>query len=450
VAEELARLADADRHRLGYAAASAALERACDITPDPDLAARRLALAAHDAFLAGDIARVRVLVGRVLAGSAPDRARGEALFTLGMLEQYAGSVPRSVEHLDDASSLLGGPALVRALTELAVARFRLNDIAGLVECAQQIDAVADRDDPEQQLLADFTGGAALVLTGHFDAGGPRLAEVRRLANLRSLRHDARALLLMALAAAFTGQVGDAVTVGAARIAEVRRRGAIGVLVPVLALLAAGRAWLGDHAGAFADAGEAAELAAHLGYAADGSVAVEMLAWQLSARGLHDEARDSLVRARMLTDRAGTTSAARISRRCWSRPTSVSGGGTVHAHSPPATPWPRLQQPHRSRSRSCADARPSRPTARPVPGRHSTRRWRRRPRRLTLSRRRVPDCSTAAASDGPGSESPHASSSARHAMPSTRWSSRTGPRSRLRSSPRPGPRSDAGRLLATCR
>ena len=55
VAEQLARLADADRHRLGYAAASAALERACDLTPDPDLAAQRLALAAHDAFLAGTL-----------------------------------------------------------------------------------------------------------------------------------------------------------------------------------------------------------------------------------------------------------------------------------------------------------------------------------------------------------------------------------------------------------
>ncbi len=309
VAEQLAQLADADRHRLGYAAASAALERACDITPDPDLAAQWLALAAHDAFLAGDVARVRALVDRVLTGTATDRARGEVLFSLGMLEQYAGSIPRSVEHLDDASTLLDGPALVRALTELALARFRLNDVAGVADCAQRIDAVADRDDPEQQLLAHFTGGAALVLTGDFDAGRPRLAEVKRLADLRSLRHDARALLLMALAAAFTGEVGDAVAVGASRVAEVRRRGAIGVLVPVLALLAAGRAWVGDHAGAFADAGEAAELAAHLGYAADGAVAVEMLAWQLAARGLHDEARESLIRARTLTDRAGTTSAA---------------------------------------------------------------------------------------------------------------------------------------------
>ena len=309
VAHELARLAEADRHRLGYAAASAALERACDLSPDADLAAQWLAAAAHDAFLAGDVARVRALVAAVLSGSAPDRIRGEALFTLGMLEQYAGSVPQSVEHLSAASFVLDGPVLVRALTELGVAHFRLNDLAGLAHCGQRIDAVADPADPEQQLLAHFTGGLALVQTGDLDAGFPRLAEVRRLADSPSLRHDARALLLTAIAAGLTGQVADAVTVGVPRLQEIRRRGAVGVLIPLLAVLASGRAWLGDHAGAFADAGEAAELAAHLGYAADASVAVEMLAWQSAARGLHDEASTALARARVLTDRAGTTSAA---------------------------------------------------------------------------------------------------------------------------------------------
>ena len=170
VADELARLADADRHRLGYAAASAALERASALTEDPGLAAHRLAGAAHDAFVAGDVARVRSLVARVLAEDAPEHARGEALSTLGMLEQYAGSVPRSVEHLDDAARLLEGPPLVRVLTELALARFRLNDVAGMVDCAQRIDAVADPTDPEQRLLAAFTGGTALVLTGDPSCG----------------------------------------------------------------------------------------------------------------------------------------------------------------------------------------------------------------------------------------------------------------------------------------
>ena len=50
--------------------------------------------------------------------------------------------------------------------------------------------------------------------------------------------------------------------------DVRRRGAVGILIPLLAISAAGRAWLGDHAGAFADAGEAAELSDHLDYVAD--------------------------------------------------------------------------------------------------------------------------------------------------------------------------------------
>lgn len=309
VAEALARLADADRHRLGYAAASAAQERASELTDDPDLAAHRLATAAQDAFVAGDVARVRALVQGVLADDAPERVRGEALLTLGMLEQYAGSVPVSVEHLADASLLLEGAPLVRALTELALARFRLNDVTGLVDCARRVEDAADATDPEQQLLTAFTGGVALVLAGDLAAGTARLNDVRRLADLPSLRHDPRALLVMALSSGFTGQVGDAVAVGSRRLEEVRRRGAVGQLVPLLAVRAAGRAWVGDHAGAFADAGEAAELAVHLGYAADASVAEEMLAWQQSARGLHDEARASLARARALTDRAGTTSAA---------------------------------------------------------------------------------------------------------------------------------------------
>jgi DNA-binding NarL/FixJ family response regulator len=309
VADQLAALADGNRVRLGFSAASAALERAADLTPEPALAAHRLSTAAHDAFVAGDVARVRRLVDRVLTSGGSDHARGEVLFTLGMLEQYAGSVPQSAEYLDEASHLLSGVALVRALTELAMARFRLGDVAGFADCAERIAAAADPDDPEQQLMASFTGGASLVLAGDLEAGMARLSEVRRLADLPHLRHDARALLLMALAVTFTGQVGDAVTVGAARVQEVRRRGAVGVLVPTLAILAAGRAWIGDHVGAFADAGEAAELAAHLGYAADASVAVEMLAWQSAARGLHEDAQRSLALARQLTDRAGTTGVA---------------------------------------------------------------------------------------------------------------------------------------------
>jgi DNA-binding CsgD family transcriptional regulator len=306
MADELVRVADADRRRLGFAAASAAMERAARLTRSGDRAAEHLSAAAEDAFLAGDVSRTRELVDRVLGAPAPAAARGRALYTLGMLEQYAGSMSRSADHLAGASDLLDGRLLAHGLTELANVRFRLNDIEGIDACADRLDLVADRTDPEQRLLADFTRGVLLMLRGESVAGRAKLAVVRDLALSEELRHEPRALLYMALAVGFSGEVGNALTEGSARIDEVRRQGAVGILVPLLAIRAAGRAGMaGDHAGAFADAGEAAELADQLGYVADASVAVEMLAWQLSARGLHDETREALAKARELVDRAGT-------------------------------------------------------------------------------------------------------------------------------------------------
>jgi DNA-binding CsgD family transcriptional regulator len=307
LADELARVAVTERRRLRFSAASAALEQAAALGVETDQAAGRLAAAAEDAFLAGDVARTRALADRVLSSpAAPAPARGRALFTLGMLEQYAGSVPDSVVHLAAACDLLDGLPLVRALNELALAQFRLNQLAAIAECADRINAVADRADPEQRLLADFTEGVSLVVGGEQEAGSKKLADVRVLALSEELRHEPRALLLLALSYGFSGDIGDGMAEATARSEEVRRRGAIGMLVPILAIRAAGRALLGDHAGAFADAGEAAELAEQLGYAADAAVAVEMLAWQLAARGLHDDAQSALASARALTDRAGTT------------------------------------------------------------------------------------------------------------------------------------------------
>jgi hypothetical protein len=89
----LAAVAEEDRTRRGFAAASAALERAALLTTDPGRAAERLATAVGDAFLAGDVERTRTLAARVLDGPAGRAARAQVLSTLGVLEQYAGSVP---------------------------------------------------------------------------------------------------------------------------------------------------------------------------------------------------------------------------------------------------------------------------------------------------------------------------------------------------------------------
>jgi DNA-binding NarL/FixJ family response regulator len=309
LADELVQVAAENRVRRGFAAASAALERAALLTSLPDIAAERLAAAAEDAFVAGDVQRTRMLVARVLDGPSGPGARARVLFCAGMLELYTGSVPRAAELLAETAVVAEGELQVQTLAELGLCRFRLNDMAGVVECADRITEAADGSDPGQRVLAGFTRGMALMVTGDPAAAQPLLAEVMELAVSPALADDPRYLIHLALAAGFLGDLRHAVAVGGPRVALVRERGAVGVLVPCLSLLAAGRAWLGDHAGAFADAGEAAELAEQLGYAADAAPAVEMLAWQSAARGLHDDARRALEQARVLTDRAGTTGAA---------------------------------------------------------------------------------------------------------------------------------------------
>jgi hypothetical protein len=240
------------------------MERAASLTDDAARAADWLAMGAADAFLAGDADRTRSLVARVLDGSSRPRAQGRALFTLGMLEEFAGSVPRSVELLAAAAERLDGAGRTRALAELALARFRVNDVAGFSECAASIYEAADQNDPEQRMLSDFTRGVAAVLGGDQAAGRALLDDVIERISRPPLRDDPQWLLFLGLAGGFLGEPRRAVAVGTAQLSEVRSRGALGVLVPALALFAAARAWLGDHAGAFADAGEAAELGDQLG------------------------------------------------------------------------------------------------------------------------------------------------------------------------------------------
>jgi hypothetical protein len=153
------------------------MERAAQLDDDAALTAEWMATAAADAFLAGDADRTRSLVARVLDGSSSRRARGRALFTLGMLEQYAGSVPYSVELLASAAERLEGEQRTRALAELALARFRLNDVAGIGECAARIVDGADHKDPEQRMLSDFTRGVAATLDGDLAAGQALLRDV---------------------------------------------------------------------------------------------------------------------------------------------------------------------------------------------------------------------------------------------------------------------------------
>ena len=306
LAADLAAVATGSRARWGPATTSTALERAASLTRVPERAAEWLAAATEEAVLAGDAPRARLLADRVLAGPAPSSARSRVLFGTGVLEQYAGSVPRAAGMLEQAAADADGARLVPVLFELVLTYFRLGDLRRIADSARRLGDVADRDDPGQRLLADFSGGLAALMSGNAETGWALLTDVVTQVTPTTLRSDPRYLFPFALASGFLRDPRPALGMGEELFQDLRAQGSVGILVPALALQASGRSMVGDHAGAFADAGEAAELGEQLGYAADTAVAWEMVAWQSAARGEHDDARRALGRARELTDVAGTT------------------------------------------------------------------------------------------------------------------------------------------------
>jgi N-acetylglucosamine kinase-like BadF-type ATPase len=173
------------------------MERAALLAGDAALAGDWMATAAADALLAGDADRTRSLAARVLDGSSPPRAHGRALFTLGTLEGSAGSV--AVKLLASAAERLDGEHRTHALAELALAHFQLNDMAGVGECAYRIEEAADRNDPEQRMLSDFTRGVAAAVGGDLAAGQVLLRDVAEQISLPPLRDDPRSLVYLGLA-----------------------------------------------------------------------------------------------------------------------------------------------------------------------------------------------------------------------------------------------------------
>ncbi|MGY1736023.1 helix-turn-helix transcriptional regulator [Geodermatophilus sp. SYSU D00684] len=311
LAGELAAAADRARARRGYAASSAALERAAALTGDAARAAGLLAAAVRDAAVGGDAARTRALAGDVLRGAAPAAARAEVLHVLGRLEQDTGSVPAAGDLLRAAADLATGRTAVWVLTDLAVVQHRLGDVSGMQATARRIAAAADARDPLQRVLAAWVTGVAALHAGDPDRGRPRLR--RALEGMEAepeLRAEPRLLPLLVIAVGWLAAPLAAVPVVERRVRGAREVGALGVLVAVLAMTAHGRAWmLGDHAGAYADAGEAVELAEQLGYVADAAPALELLASEAAMRGRHAEAAAHLARARALVTRAGTAAVA---------------------------------------------------------------------------------------------------------------------------------------------
>ena len=298
LADELAAVADVDRSRRGFAAASAAMERAARLTADPYKRSQRLAAATDDAYVAGDAARVRRLASEVLVSGAEPVPRARVLVALGMLEQHHGTVARSRELLEQAAELATGRLLMRTLCELVHICHFVDDAAGVTAAADRAAAVADRRDPEQAMLATYLSGAARVIEGRPDMGAPLVHRaIELLESDPELRDDPRHLFVALFCTYWLRDPTVALGYFDRRINRTREMGALGILAFGLSMASGGLSWLGDHVRAYAFAGEAIELLETLGYAADPGAAFEVAAEECAGRGMHEEAGRLLDRAR---------------------------------------------------------------------------------------------------------------------------------------------------------
>ena len=312
LATALLTLADTERTRSGYAAASAIAERASSLLSRPGASVDALAAAVEDAALSGDVGRVRQLVQRIDAQpiEVSRQAHARGLLCAGILEENAGSVPRAARLLSGAAELGVGAVRVRALFELLQAQYRLGSARGMAEVAEAIERHGDARDPEQAMLVAYSAAAALAFAGRWDeAASPALRALDLLEQTPVLRDDPRYLQVAGLAAGWARTFEHVYRDAPRRLELARSLGAIGVLPLILSLLAGAASLFGRHQEAFAYAGEAVELGTELGYVVDISIAQELLAWELAARGRPEQAQEALHAARLLQERAEVAAAA---------------------------------------------------------------------------------------------------------------------------------------------
>jgi DNA-binding NarL/FixJ family response regulator len=264
VAAELERAAEHARVRGGYAAEAAAYERASLLSPDPELAGRRLALAAGAAVAAGELRSAGAMADRatrlvqdpaVLAGLADVRA---------LVEFEAGSSRRAGWiHLDGAAAIAAtAPEQAAKMLIGAVHSAVYSTDEELARLAAARLAVLDLP-PDLAAFVPAMTGMANLLGDDLSAGTRELRDgLRAMAGLTVPSPELRRMA--AVIAQFACDDALVHRLAAELAAECRAQGRIGLLPHALQLLAAVQQFRGHHAEARAHGLEALAIARDTG------------------------------------------------------------------------------------------------------------------------------------------------------------------------------------------
>jgi DNA-binding CsgD family transcriptional regulator len=324
IARELERSAETARRRGGYAVASAAFERAGELTADDRDRARLLVAAAHAAFQAGQVDRAAGLAGRARPLVADAATADEVAVLRGRIEFARGSAVAAHDLLLDAAQGLAerdAHAAATLLVEAARAAWTADDSGRLAETTKRLaELKPPAGDPLEPLVSttiaigDFFAGRTarsivamrrgldamlrLARAGGGDVGG--VGELGDLGGLGQLArtgggggHDARLVEATLTLVGYTRVTSDDVTglaLGSAVVAECRQRGWVAWLPWTLANMALTEAVAGRHTAATVSATEGLQLARDLDKPTSICMCESILAWLAAVRGEEDECR----------------------------------------------------------------------------------------------------------------------------------------------------------------
>ena len=288
VADELERTATRARVRSGHAAAAAALERAADLSAEPESQTRRLVGAADAAWHAGQPKRATALLDQAAPLVRDPHVRAQLDNLRGQIEWRSGSIVEACSLLmagAERITTLEPQTALEMLFAAEITALVIGDSAAAAKAADRAAALPHADHERDAIVADLIVATA-GLVGATVRDAPCLPAALDRAN------EFEDPLLLARAAFGAAVAGDEVReaeLNRHAVANARASGAIDALVQALTTEAVG----GLLDGRFSVRPEAAEglrLAREIGLTNGKNPFLAVLAWFAAVAGEDEDCR----------------------------------------------------------------------------------------------------------------------------------------------------------------
>lgn len=234
-------------HTGGYATASAALERAAQLTAEPARAATRLVDAARYAWLAGSPNRARMLLYRVRPAAEDRDVEGRTQLLAGEMELRSGAAAAALQSLLAAADKLADGhrhLAIGALMRAGEAICFCGDLFRYADIERRAAVLRRPDEPlGAELMFEYIAGFSATFQGrHRHAIGP----LRRVVALAAQLDEAAALTWASAASLLLADDGGAYRHAARAVELARACGGVAELPRALEMMASAEYWLGRY------------------------------------------------------------------------------------------------------------------------------------------------------------------------------------------------------------